>query len=174
MESMFDDSKEEATQTKLTGTDKDKKAVAKDVCDKVVADWVYNTMQSFNVTADFSFIEMIQTTSKSLPPPGLRATASASHSWHVADDGVRKSKEAAKAMFQDNEHNCTLAIMSDGKTNNGKVPICNFIAKSAKGAHFLAATDMGLKDKSNKKMADYIHEQCVETGCERSFFSVRS
>jgi hypothetical protein len=50
------------------------------------------------------------------------------------------------------------------------MPICNFIAKSAKGAHFLAAVDMGLKDKSNKKMADYIHEQCVETGCERVFF----
>jgi hypothetical protein len=50
------------------------------------------------------------------------------------------------------------------------VPICNFIAKSAKGAHFLAAVDMGLKDKSNKKMADYIHEQCVETGCENSLF----
>jgi hypothetical protein len=60
--------------------------------------------------------------------------------------------------------------MSDGKTNNGKVPICNSIAKSAKCAHFLAAIDMGLKDKPNKKMSDYIHEQCVETGCEKSFF----
>jgi hypothetical protein len=59
MESMFDDIKEEGTQTKLMGTDK---AAAKAVCDKVVADWdwVYNTMQSFNVTADFSFIEMIR------------------------------------------------------------------------------------------------------------------
>jgi hypothetical protein len=75
-----------------------------------------------------------------------------------------KSKEAAKVMFKDNEHNCALTTMSDGKTNNGKVPICNFIAKSAKGAHFLAAVDMDLKNKSNKKMADYIHEQCVETG----------
>jgi hypothetical protein len=86
-----------------------------------------------------------------------------------------KSKEAAvEVMFKDNEHNCALTTMSDGKTNNGKVPICNFIAKSAKGAHFLAAVDMGHKDKSNKKMANYIHEQCVETGCERSFFSVCS
>ena len=34
MESMFDDIKEEATQTKLTGTDKDKKTAAKAVCDK--------------------------------------------------------------------------------------------------------------------------------------------
>ena len=59
MESMFDDIKEEGTQTKLMGTDK---AAAKAVCDKVVADWdwVYNTMQSFNVTADFSFIEVIR------------------------------------------------------------------------------------------------------------------
>ena len=60
MESMFDDIKEEGTQTKLMGTDKDKKTAAKAVCDKVVADWVCNTMQSFNVTADFSFIEMIR------------------------------------------------------------------------------------------------------------------
>jgi hypothetical protein len=28
--------------------------------DKAVADSVYNTMQSFNVTSDFSFIEMIR------------------------------------------------------------------------------------------------------------------
>jgi hypothetical protein len=34
MESMFDDIKEEATQTKLTGTDKDKRTAAKAVCDK--------------------------------------------------------------------------------------------------------------------------------------------
>jgi hypothetical protein len=81
-----------------------------------------------------------------------------------------KAKEAAEVMFKDNEHNCALTAMSDGKTNNGEVPICNSIAKSAKGAHFLAAVDMGLKNKSNKKMADYIHEQCVETGVERSFF----
>jgi hypothetical protein len=47
MESMFDDIKEEGTQTKLMGTDKGKKTAAKAVCDKVVADWVYNTMQSF-------------------------------------------------------------------------------------------------------------------------------
>ena len=60
MESMLDDIKEEGTQTKLMGTDKDKKTAAKAVCDKVVADWVCNTMQSFNVTADFSFIEMIR------------------------------------------------------------------------------------------------------------------
>jgi hypothetical protein len=32
--------------------------------------------------------------------------------------------------------------MSGGKTNNGKVPIVNYIAKSPKGAHFLAAVDM--------------------------------
>ena len=60
MEGMFDDIKEETTQTKLTGTDKDKKTAAKAVCDKAVADWVYDTMQSFNVTADFSFIEVIR------------------------------------------------------------------------------------------------------------------
>ena len=60
MESMFDDIKEEGTQTKLMGTDKDKKTAAKAICDKVVADWVCNTMQSFNVTADLSFIEMIR------------------------------------------------------------------------------------------------------------------
>jgi hypothetical protein len=37
------------------------------------------------------------------------------------------------------EHMCALTIMSGGKTNNGKVPIVNYIAKSPKGAHFLAA-----------------------------------
>ena len=34
MESMFDDIKEEATQTKLTGSNKNKGAAAKAVCDK--------------------------------------------------------------------------------------------------------------------------------------------
>jgi hypothetical protein len=34
MEGMFDDIKEETTQTKLTGTDKDKKTADKAVCDK--------------------------------------------------------------------------------------------------------------------------------------------
>ena len=122
-------------------------------------------MQSFQVTCDSSFIEMLQTINKFAPPgyapplPGLiRGT--------LLTAAYEKSKEEAKVMFKDNEHNCALTIMSDGKTNNGKVPICNFIAKSAKGAHFLAAVDMSLKDKSNKKMADYIHEQCVETGVE--------
>jgi hypothetical protein len=161
--------KEEATQTKLTGSNKDKITAAKAVCDKAVADWVYITMQSFNVTADSSFIEMIQTVNKFAPlsyvpplPHLIRGT--------LLTTAYENSKEAAKEMFKDNEHNCALTIMSDGKTNNGKVPICNSIAKSTKGAHFLAAVDMGLKDKSNKKMADYIHEQCVETGVGRSFF----
>jgi hypothetical protein len=169
MEGMFDDIKEEATQTKLTGSTKDKIDAAKAVCDKAVADWVYVTMQSFQVTCDSSFIEMLQTINKFAPPgyapplPGLiRGT--------LLTAAYEKSKEEAKVMFKDNEHNCALTIMSDGKTNNGKVPICNFIAKSAKGAHFLAAVDMSLKDKSNKKMAEYIHEQCVATGVEKSFF----
>jgi hypothetical protein len=34
MESMFDDIKEEATQTKLTGSNKNKAVAAKAVCDK--------------------------------------------------------------------------------------------------------------------------------------------
>ena len=75
--SMFDDIKEEATQTKLTGSTKDKIDAAKAVCDKAVADWVYVTMQSFQVTCDSSFIEMLQTINKFAPPgyapplPGL-------------------------------------------------------------------------------------------------------
>ena len=73
-------------------------------------------------------------------------------------------------MFTDMEHTCALTIMSDGKTNNGKVPICNFIAKSAHGSHFLAAVDMGTKEKDNRTMAKYLHEKCVETGFEKSFF----
>jgi hypothetical protein len=166
---MFDDIREEATQTKLTGTDKDKRTAAKAVYDKVVADWVCNTMQSFNVTADFSSIEVIQTTNK-FAPPGYVPPLPHLIRGTLLTTAYKKSKEAAKVMSQDNEHNCALTTMSDGKTNNGKMPICNSIAKSAKGAHFLAAVDMGLKDKPNKKMADYIHEQCVETGCERSFF----
>ena len=73
-------------------------------------------------------------------------------------------------LFGDMEHMCALTIMSGGKTNNGKVPIVNYIAKSPKGAHFLAAVDMGLAEKDNKKMAQYLHEKCVETGFEKSFY----
>jgi hypothetical protein len=40
--------------------------------------------------------------------------------------------------------------MSGGKTNNGKVPIVNYIAKSPKGAHFLAAVDMGLARRTTR------------------------
>jgi hypothetical protein len=62
MESMFDDIKEEGTQTKLMGTDKDKKTAAKAVCMRQgrCRLGVQHHMQSFNVTADFSFIEMIR------------------------------------------------------------------------------------------------------------------
>jgi hypothetical protein len=42
--------------------------------------------------------------------------------------------------------------------------------KSPKGAHFLAAVDMGLAEKDNRKMAQYLHEKCVETGYEKSFY----
>jgi hypothetical protein len=61
MERMFDGIKEEGTQTKLMGTDKDKKEdcgqgrMRQGRCRLGV-----HTMQSFNVTADFSFIEMIR------------------------------------------------------------------------------------------------------------------
>jgi hypothetical protein len=161
--------KEEATQTKLTGSTKDKTTAAKAVCDKAVADWVYVTMQSFQVTADSSFIEVLQTINK-FAPPGYVPPYPKLIRGTLLTAAYEKSKEAAKEMFKDNEHNCALTIMSDGKTNNGEVPICNFIAKSAQGAHFLAAVDMSPKDKPNKKMADYIHEQCVETGVEKSFF----
>jgi hypothetical protein len=40
------------------------------------------------------------------------------------------------------EHMTALTIMSDGKTNNGRIPIANYIAASPKGTHFLAADDM--------------------------------
>jgi hypothetical protein len=98
-ESTFDDIKEEATQTKLMGSNKDKITAAKAVCDKAVADWVYITMQSFNVSADSSSIEMIQSVNK-FAPPGLRASASTSHSWHVADDGVRKIEGGGEGNVQ--------------------------------------------------------------------------
>jgi hypothetical protein len=65
MESMFDDTKEEATQTKLTGTDKDKKQDCgqgrmRQATRSLPTRCTTPCSPSFNVTADFSFIEMIR------------------------------------------------------------------------------------------------------------------
>jgi hypothetical protein len=69
MESMFDNIKEEGIQMKLAGSNKDKWTAAKAICDKLVADWVYIAMHSFNVTPDSSFTAMIPAINKFAPPP---------------------------------------------------------------------------------------------------------
>jgi hypothetical protein len=114
MESMFDDIKEEATQTKLTGTNKDKQTAAKATCDKIVVDWVYNTMQSFNVTADFrlqlfSFIEMTQAINK-FPPPDYVPPLPHLIRGTLLTTVYEKSKAAAK---QGNVHRQRAQLRAD-------------------------------------------------------------
>ena len=87
------------------------------------------------------------------------------------DQAYAKTKADCKELFKDMEHMTALTIMSGGKTNNGRIPIVNYIAASPKGTHFLAADDMSNVAKDNVKMAKYLHEKCIETGFERSFYA---
>jgi hypothetical protein len=76
------------------------------------------------------------------------------------------------------EHMTALTIMSDGKTNNGRIPIVNYAihrgvaeGHSFPRAHFIAADDMSNVAKDNVKMAKSLHEKCIETGFEKSFYA---
>jgi hypothetical protein len=168
MEGTFDDIATADTQSLITHA-MNKNGASKEVCDKAVCDWIYINLQSFNVVADVNFKAMISTLLK-FAPPGYKAPLPHLVRGKHLDEAYAKTKKQANKMFTDMEHLCALTMMSDGKTNNGKVPIVNFIAKSPHGAHFLAAVDMGTAEKDNKKMAQYLHEKCVETGFEKSFF----
>jgi hypothetical protein len=140
-----------------------------DLCHKAVSDWIFNTMQSFNDTEDNNFIKMIDTLIK-FAPPGYKPPKPHLVRGKYLDRAYAKTKEALNQTFDALEHMCALTIMSDGKTNKSRNPIINFIAASAHGAHFLAAEDMSDKQKDNKKMAEYLHEKCVDTGKVKSFY----
>jgi hypothetical protein len=134
------------------------------LCNEATSHFIYDNLCSFNLTAVPSFIAAIETITK-FAPAGYKPPTPFLVRGKYLDAAYEKTKKKAQVPFGDMEHMCALTIMSGGKTNNGKVPIVNYIAKSPKGAHFLAAVDMGLlAEKDNKKMAQYLHDKCVETG----------
>ena len=168
LEQVFDDIATGDKQKKITDS-MSKSSASKLLCDQAVSLWIYVTLQTFNVTAEASFAKMIDTIAR-FAPAGYKPPNPTLVRGKFLDEAYAITQEEAKEMFTDMEHMCALTIMSDGKTNNGKVPIVNYVAMSAKGAHFLAAVDMGLLQKDNKKMAEYLHEKCVATGFEKSFY----
>ena len=168
MEGMFDDIAKESAQTKITAS-LNKNTCATELCHEAISHFIYDNLESFNITGVASFIAAIDTIVK-FAPDGYKPPTPFLVRGKYLDAAYEKTQKKAKVLFGDMEHMCALTIMSDGKTNNAKVPIVNYIAKSPKGAHFLAAVDMGLAEKDNKKMAQYLHEKCVETGFEKSFY----
>jgi hypothetical protein len=66
----------------------------------------------------------------------------------LLDAAYERTRETANALFGDLENKTALRIMSGGKTNNGKVPIANYIAMSPGGNHFLGADDMSRAEKA--------------------------
>jgi hypothetical protein len=139
------------------------------LCHEAVSHFIYDNLCSFNLTAVSSFVAAIDTIVK-FAPAGYKPPKPHLVRGKYLDAVYEKTKKKVKVLFGDMEHMCALTIMSGGKTNNGKVPIVNYIAKSPKGVHFLAAVDMGLAEKNNKKMAQYLHEKCVEISYEKSFY----
>ena len=168
MEGIFEDIATADRQTLIMKA-MNKNGASKDLCDKAICNWVYVNLQSFNVTGDFNFVAMLETLLK-FAPPGYKPPLPHLVRGKYLDEAYDETKKKATKMFSDMEFKTALTIMSDGKTNNGKIPIANFIARSAHGSHFLADVDMGTKDKDNRTMAGYLHEKCVETGFEKSFY----
>jgi hypothetical protein len=113
------------------------------LCHEAVSHFIFDNLCSFNLTAVPSFIAAIDAIVK-FAPGGYKPPKPHLVRGKYLDAAYEKTQKKAKVLFGDMEHMCALAIMSGGKTNNGKVPIVNYIAKSPKGAHFLAAVDMGL------------------------------
>jgi hypothetical protein len=162
MEGIFDDIATADTQALITSS-MNKNGASKELCNRAICNWVCINLQSFSVTGDLNFIMFIEALLK-FAPPGYKPPLSHLVRGKYLNGAYEKSKKDANKMFTDMEHKATLTIMSDGKTNSGKVPIVNYIAKSAHDSHFLAAVDMGTKEKDNKEMAEYLHSKCVETG----------
>jgi hypothetical protein len=78
--------------------------------------------------------------SSSTPHPDGSRRSRTSHliRGKYLDKAYAKTNADCKELFKDMEHMTALAIMSGGKTNNGRIPIANYIAASPKGTHFLA------------------------------------
>jgi hypothetical protein len=169
METVFNDIEEDETQRKIDSC-LNKTGAKTELCNLAVAEWVYLTMQSFLITGDESFVEMVTTLIKHAPP-GWKPPKPHLIRGKYLDKAYAKTKADCKELFKDMENMTALTIMSDGKTNNGRIPIVNYIAASPKGTHFLAADDMSNVAKDNVKMAKYLHEKCIETGFERSFYA---
>ena len=157
-----------ATQLRIDEGLLGKKKTSRSLVDEKFAAWIYNTMQSFDV-AGHDLKELISYIIKYAPKDYVPPTVDRIRG-ELLDAAYERTRETANALFGDLENKTALTIMSGGKTNNGKVPIVNYIAMSPGGNHFLGADDMSRAEKDCASMAKYLHEKCVGTGHERSFY----
>jgi hypothetical protein len=110
-ESVFNDIEEDDTQRKIDSC-MNKTGMKTELCNVAVADWVYITMQSFLITGDESFVEMVTTLIKHAPS-GWKPLKPHLIRGKYLDQANAKMKADCKELFKDMEHMTALTIMSD-------------------------------------------------------------
>jgi hypothetical protein len=146
--------KDGATQQRIDEGLLGKKRTSRSLVGDQFADWIYNTMQSFNVAGPE--LRELATYITNYAPRDYVPPTSKRIRGELLDAAYKRTRETANALFGDLENKTALTVISGGKTNSGKVPITNYIAMPPGGNHFLGTVDMGRTEKDCASMATSI------------------